>query len=142
MPNSLNLAYLRNVHRWFAQQQPVHLQRWIAVPNTGGFDSPVSYRFDTSYVAGIADDNQQTFRDSTDFRSAGTVASKAFVVIIPYEAGKQVPEKDDLCILYRLDGTIYARGMTTFVHQYDAGVVGSNASTVYKTEVHISLLFS
>lgn len=142
MANLLNVNQLRQWINWFIQKQPVHLQVWIAVNPNSGFDSAYSYAFSYSYLGGIADAPQQVFRDSTDFRSGGTVASKAFVVILPYIAGKPTPRKGDMVILYRLDGTIYARAWTTFVQSYDAGIVGSSVNTIYKTECHLSLISS
>lgn len=140
MRSTLNLASLRRWISWFIHQQPVHLQTWISVSG-GGFDSPYSYAFSYSYVGGIADDNQQTFKDTTDFRSGGTVVAKSFVVILPYEEGKPVPKKGQMVILYRLDGTIYARAWVIFSQSYDAGRIGTTTSTIYKHEIHCQLIY-
>ncbi len=140
-PNILNVNFLRRVHRWFASIQPVHVQFWIALtPNS--FEDTTNYAFSYSYVGGIADSTQQIFRDQTDFRSGGTVAAKSFVVILPYVAGQPIPKKGQMVILYRMDGTIYARAWTVFCQSYDAGSVGSNVSTIYKHEVHLTLISS
>jgi hypothetical protein len=137
--NILNPNFLRRAHQWFIGLQPVHVQFWIAVTQNA-FEEAPHYEFSNSYVGGIADSTQQVFRDQTDFRSGGTVATKTFVVILPYIAGHPVPRKGQMVILYRLDGTVYARAWTTFVQSYDAGVIGSNSNTIYKHECHMTLI--
>ena len=138
----LNVNNLRQWHKWFAYQQPVHVHRWIVVGGNG-FDTPYSYAFSTSYLGGIADGTQEVFKDSgLTGNSAGSVASKNFVIVIPHDPGMTPPNKGDMLILYRTNGDVYARVWTVFVQPYDTGIVGSTADTVYKYDVHVQLIQS
>lgn len=139
MSNLLRPSVFREKIRQLISLQPIHCQTWVLVSG-GGFDAPPSYAFSYSYVGAVADAGQLTYRDNRQFES-GSVANKTYVVILPYEQGKPVPRKNDMLILYRMDGSIYARAWVVSAQSYDVGTVGVSDSGIYKHEVFVQLVY-
>ncbi len=131
--NILNVTRLRRAIHTMIGLQPVHVQTWVVVAGDG-LVSPQSYAYSYSYVGMIADLGRQVLRDFAE-RGAADVGPKPIVVILPYIAGKPVPRKNDKVILFRMDGSEYARFWVNHVAQYDVETPGSTENAIYKTEL-------
>ena len=130
MKNLLRTDVLQRAIDRAIHLQPIHVQVWSVVSGDG-IMSPQSYGMTASYVGAIADTGKQVYKD---FFDKGSVSGKNFVVILPYDGTKPIPQKNQSMILYDTNGNEMSRVWVIFVTTYSSGTLNNSQNGIYKIE--------